>query len=329
MADIRLLWAIISDHMATMALIPYSDLHGISAFVQTVDAGSFTAAANRMGLSKSAIGKAVARLETRLGVRLLERTTRTLGLTAEGQSYYRTCLSILADLHEAETLIASSRREISGRLRVGLSVAFGRRWVMPILCDLVRQHPRLDLDVSFTDREVDLVEEGIDLVVRLGRPGNQAILMRRKLGVQRNFICASPGYIAQRGAPASVAELGDHICIGFARGRVLPWLVCGPDGHPTQVQVAHRHVISDGEAYREAVVNGLGVGQLPTWLAADDLRDGRLVALFSAEPVEAVEITALWPHSRALTPKLRATIDALVEAFLPDPPWDNAIPGPV
>lgn len=309
-----------------MPLLPYSDLPGISAFVQTVDAGSFTSAARRMGLSKSAIGKAVARLEARLGVRLLERTTRTLGLTTEGHAYYRTCVTILSDLQEVENFLASSRREISGRLRVGLSVAFGRRWVMPILQGLVRKHPRLDLDVSFSDREIDLVEDGIDLAVRLGAPGNQAMLMSRKLGIQRNFICASPSYLAMHGVPSDVTDLADHICIGFARdGRPLPWPVVGQAGQPIQVRVACRHLISDGEAYREAITAGMGVGHLPTWLAVEDLRNGKLIALFSAEPVEAVEIMALWPRTRDLSPKVRVTIDALADAFLPVPPWDATI----
>lgn len=188
-----------------------------------------------MGLSKSAIGKAVARLETRLGVRLLERTTRTLGLTTEGHAYYRTCVTILSDLHEAETFLASSRREISGRLRVGLSVAFGRRWVMPILLDLICKHPRLDLEVSFADREIDLAEENIDLVVQLGAPSKQAMLMSRKLGIQRNFICASPSYLATHGVPSEIADLRDHVCIGFARdGRPLPWPVLDRTGQPVQ-----------------------------------------------------------------------------------------------
>jgi DNA-binding transcriptional LysR family regulator len=156
-----------------MSLYLHSHLQGISAFVHAVETGSFTAVAARMGVSKSATGKSVARLEERLGVRLLDRTTRSLSLTAEGQAYYRSCLKVLEELSTAETLLASRKQAVSGTLRVNLPVSFGRLWIMPVLIEVADQNPDLELDVSFTDRRVDLVEEGIDLAVRFGDPGDQ------------------------------------------------------------------------------------------------------------------------------------------------------------
>lgn len=309
-----------------MARLSYSDLTGISAFVHAVETGSFTAAADRLGLSKSAIGKAVARLESHLGVRLLERTTRSLGLTADGHLYYQTCVRILADLEEAETALASSRRDVSGRLRIGLSISFGRLWVMPILLALAREHSKLNLDVSFTDRDVDLVEEGFDLVVRLGELGNQASLVGRRLGVQRAVVCASPDYIKAHGQPASIADLSDHDCLGFAReGRLAPWSLPDDTGAPIPVRVAARHIFGHGEAYREAVLAGTGLGYMVTWLAAEDIRRGRLIPVLPSKPFETVPIAALWPRSRDLSPKVRVAVDSLTRAFLPVPPWDAGL----
>lgn len=306
-----------------------SDLIGISAFVQTVDAGSFTAAADRVGLSKSAVGKSVARLEAQLGVRLLERTTRTLSLTTEGQSYYQLCTRILAELEEAETHLASTRHEVSGRLRVSLPVSFGPRWVMPILVALAGEHPKLSLDVSFTDRRVDLVDEGYDLVVRLGDPGDQASLLGRRLGALRPLLCAAPAYIAAHGRPRTVSDLARHQCIGYARhSRPVPWVLPDGAGRLTPAPVEWRHMVGHGEALREAVVAGLGVGYLSTWLAADDIRAGRLVAILNDTPFETGPITALWPKSRQLSPKVRTAIDALAQAFVPTPPWDQGGGGP-
>lgn len=304
-----------------------SDLAGISAFVAAVETGSFTAAAERVGLSKSAVGKSVVRLEDHLGARLLERTTRALSPTAEGQAYYETCVRVLADLNEAEAQLASTRLEVSGRLRISLPVTFGRLWVMPVLLQLAHDHPRLVLDVSFTDRRVDLVEEGFDLVVRLGEPGDQALLVGRRLGVQRAMVCATPDYIAAHGLPSDISDLAHHDCVGFARnGGSIRWLLPDRVGTLSPVRIASRHIVSDGEALMEAVASGLGLGYLHTWLAAESLRSGRLVPVLFGTPFEGTPITALWPRSHPPTPRIRATLDALAKAFLPKAPWDVAFP---
>ncbi len=300
-----------------MSLNIHSHLQGISAFVHAVETGSFTAAAARMGVSKSATGKSVARLEERLGIRLLDRTTRSLNLTAEGQAYYQSCLKVLEELNAAEALLASRTRVVSGTLRINLPISFGRLCVMPVLTEVADGNPDLNLDISFTDRQVDLVEEGIDLAVRLGDPGNHASLIGRRIGTQRSIICAAPAYLDRRGRPTFVEELVKHDCLAFAKdGRPLPWAVCGPDGTVKPFIVQPRHTISHGDALRDATVNGLGVAYLSTWLAADDLRSGRLEVVPIPTPAEDVPITALWPRSRDLAPKVRVVVDALVEAFM-------------
>lgn len=315
-----------------MSQDPHSHLQGISAFVHSVETGSFTAAAIRMGLSKSATGKSVARLEERLGVRLLERTTRSLNLTAEGQAYYQSCLKVLEELSTAEALLASTKRTVSGLLRINLPVSFGRLCVMPVLSDIARKNPDLGLDISFSDRRVDLVEEGIDLVVRLGDPGDQASLTGRRIGTQRSLICASPAYLDRRGRPQSFDELDKHDCIAFARdGRPMPWPVpqtgqsagSGPPVPFKLLTIRPRHTVSHGEALRDAALDGMGLACLSTWLAAGDIASGRLETVLISTPVEDSPIHALWPRSRDLTPKVRIVVDALVSAFLPVAPWDR------
>lgn len=303
---------------------PHSHLSGIAAFVHSVDAGSFTAAAARMGLSKSAVAKNVARLEDRIGARLLDRTTRRLGLTAEGQTYYESCLKVLAELSNAEALLAVRRQEIGGLLRVSLPVSFGPRWVMPVLLDIVRQHPALDLDVSFTDRHVDLVEDGNDLVVRLGDPGDMASLMGRKIGVQRSLLCASHAYLDARGRPQIPADLADHDCIAYARdGRALPWVLLDQDGKQVSLRIKPRHVVSHGEALLGTALSGAGLAYLATWLAAPDLRAGRLEAVLTAAGIDDMPMHVLWPKVRDTAPKIRVVVDELIKRFLPVPPWDR------
>ncbi|PKU22904.1 LysR family transcriptional regulator [Telmatospirillum siberiense] len=299
---------------------------GISAFVHSVETGSFTAAAARMGVSKSATGKSVARLEERLGVRLLNRTTRSLSLTAEGQVYYPSCLKVLEELNAAESLLASRKRTVSGILRVNLPVSFGRLCAMPVLMAVAERNPDLDLDISFTDRRVDLVEEGIDLVVRLGDPGDQMTLVGRRIGTQHSVICASRAYLERRGRPATGDDLDHHDCLAFARdGRPLPWAVADQNGGSKPFVIRPRHTISHGEALRDAAINGLGLAYLSTWLAADDIRLGRLEVVPILTPPDDVPISAIWPRSRDLSPKVRVVVDALVAAFMPIPPWDQGI----
>jgi DNA-binding transcriptional LysR family regulator len=307
-----------------MSTYSASRLQGISVFVQSVDGGSFTAAAQRLGITKSAVGKSVATLEQRLGVRLLERTTRRLALTEEGADFYQSCVTVLAELDQAEARAASRQREVAGTLRISLPASFGRRWVMPQLLALARRHPKLRLELGFSDRAVDLLEEGFDMVVRLGDPGNSASLSSRYLGNQRLVSCASPSYLAARGSPMCIADLKEHDCITFGSlGRMLPWIFLDEDGSTTKVVISGRHTISDGEALRAAALDGLGIAQLPTWLAADELSSGALIPVLGGQGVKGHPIHALWPATRNLAPKIRVAVDDLLACFLPIPPWEH------
>lgn len=177
-------------------------LRGVAEFVDVVESGSFAAAALRLGMTRSAVAKIVARLELRLGARLLQRTTRQLGLTDEGFVYYEQCRRLLAELGETEAALDAGRREPAGRVRISVPVLFGRQCVAPVVRRLVERHPRLEIDMSFSDRVADLVNDGFDLAVRIGELADTSALVGRKLGVQRMGICASPDYLARHGRPS-------------------------------------------------------------------------------------------------------------------------------
>ena len=198
-------------------------ISGISTFVNVVEAGSFALAASRLRVTRSAVGKAIARLEHRLGVRLFHRTTRRQSLTDDGQAYYEHYVRALAELDAAEAAFENGRREPRGRLRISAPVLFGRYCVAPLLIGLARAHPQLELELSFSDRVVDLAEEGFDLGIRVGRLPDSATLVARQLGVQRMGICASPAYLARHGCPRTIEDLAGHAGIVYGQsGRVAP-----------------------------------------------------------------------------------------------------------
>jgi len=211
-------------------MLPNERLRGIEAFVATADAGSFTAAAERLHLTSSAVGKTVARLEARLGARLFERSTRRLRLTEAGEGFYRTCVRVLGELADAESVLAAHADAAVGRLRVDAPATFGRLKVWPLLLQLAAEFPRLRPQVTFSDRFIDLAEDGIDLAVRIGGPEPlPATLGSRLLGYECLRFCASPAYLQQHGLPTSGAELADHdgVLFGHADGSIGPWQVAG------------------------------------------------------------------------------------------------------
>ncbi|RWC63013.1 LysR family transcriptional regulator [Mesorhizobium sp.] len=298
------------------------DLQGIVAFVHAVEAGSFTAAGERLRVTKSAIGKSIAQLEQRLGVRLLNRTTRSLSPTSEGVSYYEACVRALAEIEAAQSLLASRRQVPSGRLRIDVPLAFGRRCVAPVLFEISKKFPDLTMEISFNDRRVDLVEEGIDLAIRMGELDDSLSLAARRLYAQRSAICAAPVYLDRHGRPRSVEELADHSVVGYGReGVVRPWVIRHADGHLATFVPKARLVLGHGEPMLDAALAGCGITFLPTWLAADSLKSGDLEMVLSDCLVENIVVHAVWPVTRALTPKVRVVVDALVEHFSA-PSWD-------
>jgi DNA-binding transcriptional LysR family regulator len=293
-------------------------LNGIAAFVQAAEAGSFALAAERLHLTRSAVGRKIARLEERLGVRLFHRTTRRQSLTEAGRAYYERCVRALAELDAADAALDAGRRAPAGRLRVSVPVLFGRHCAAPVLRKLAQRHPGLRVEVAFSDRVVDLVEEGFDLAVRIGELADSASLAARRLGAQRMGICAAPAYLAARGRPATADELAGHDAIVYARaGEPAPWRLRERDGRLRELRLDGRLRYDDLQAIVDAAVAGAGLAWLPCWLMMPHVRAGELALVMDSERVLATDIHAVWPQSRYLASKTRAAIDALAAEIPP------------
>ena len=311
-----------------MALDRITDL---IAFVRVADARSFTIAAELLGLSRSAVGKCVTRLEDRLGVRLLHRTTRRVSPTDEGEAFYDRCVRILADLDEAELAMASRSEQPRGRLRLDLPVSFGRLHVLPVLHRFMEAWPEVVVTVTFTDRYVDLIDEGVDLAIRIGGDDDSR-LVARTLAPHRLVTCATPGYLATHGVPQTPADLAGHSCLAFTHaGRPTDWRFKTPTQGAAEDPPAGRYTMSvhgrlcasNAEALRDAALSGYGLAQLATFLIGDDLRLGRLVPVLDGYGVDGAPIRGVYPSGRHLSPKVRRFVDLLVEAWPPEPPWDR------
>lgn len=295
-------------------MFPSERLKGIEVFVAAAEAGSFTAAAKSLNLTNSAVGKAVARLEERLGTRLFERTTRRLALTDAGSAFHRVCVDVLAELEAAEQALAAEQLEPTGRLRVDLPATFGRLIALGPLFAFCERHPGVQPHISFTDRFVDVVDEGIDVAVRIGGPETwPANVGHRLLGREQLIFCASPGYLARRGTPGTPDELAGHdvVTYGKADGSASNWLEALDAGPALPHPAEGRIVVGNGEAQAEAVRAGFGLAQLATWLADPYLRDGRLVRILPDWTTDGLPLHLVWARSRQLLPKVGGLLDYL------------------
>ncbi|WCM91865.1 LysR family transcriptional regulator [Acidovorax sp. NCPPB 2350] len=289
-------------------------LDGVAVFVEAVEAGGFARAAERLALSRSAVGKAIARMETRLGVRLFHRTTRTQNLTEDGHIYYERCLRAIEELRTAESLLESGKQEVAGRLRITMPVLFGRYCIAPILLDFAREHPKLELELSFSDRPVDMIAEGFDLGIRNGALGEATGLCARPLAMQPKVLCAAPDYLKTRGAPDTIEALAAHdAVIHWRTGHPYPWLLPDADGQLTEVRLASRLRLDDLEATANAAVAGMGITWLPQWLVRDRIQAGTLVALWEKRPAASMDTHAIWPATNYMPLRVRLAIDTLVD----------------
>ncbi|MGJ7549977.1 LysR substrate-binding domain-containing protein [Pseudomonas alloputida] len=296
-------------------------LKGLDVFVAVADLGSFTAAAERLNLTGSAVSKSVARLEERLGVRLFNRTTRTLALSEAGITFYRTCTSVLADLEQVEHALSAEGDEPHGKVRIDLPASFGRLHVLPLILDFIHQHPLLQPHISFTDRFIDPQHEGIDIVVRIGGPDAwPASLGHQFFGAQRLIFCASPAYLAQHGTPQSERDLDQHHCVGYGHGdgQVSPWFFKGRQpGEMERRTPQARIAVGDGEGEVAAVLAGHGIGQLPTWLTQQHIDQGTLVEVLPELATDGLPMNLVWLKNRENQPKVRALLDYLLPRLAP------------
>ena len=297
-------------------MFPTERLKGIEAFVFAAQTGSFTAAARKLNLTNSAIGKSVGRLEMRLGRKLFERTTRRLTLTDAGSAFLSICTRVLGDLADAEAVLSAEENEPAGRLRINVPVAFGHMHVVPLVLKLAERYPGLRLDVSFTDRLIDIVEENVDIAIRISSTNTWPdSLGRRLLGTERLIFCASPEFLDRRGRPATLVELTecDAVLYGRADGTTTPWQLIDDTPGTESRTMAGRMVMGSAEAQVAAVKAGFGIAQLATWLIRDELARGKLVEILPELAAEGLRLNIVWQRSRQLSPKLDAAIGLLSE----------------
>jgi DNA-binding transcriptional LysR family regulator len=297
-------------------------LQAMKTFTAVVEAGSFVGAMETTQLSKPAVSRHVAELEAHLGTRLLQRTTRRLSLTSEGQTYYQRCKEVLLAVQEAEAEVGSSTGEAMGRLRIGAPQTFGALHLAALWGRFAAANPKVTLDIVLSDRVVDLVEEGYDLVVRIARLSDSN-LVSRKLAVTRMVLCASPAYLTRHGTPTQPSELAQHDVISYtywSTGDV--WSFEGPRGEVT-VRTRSRINANNGDTCRAAALAHQGVILQPDFLVSRDLRDATLVELMPEYRAAELGIFAVYPTRKQLPSKVRRLVDFLVEAFQ-EPPWAKA-----
>ena len=293
-----------------------SNLNDIAVFMAVADTGSFSAGARVSGLTRSAAGKAVSRLEDRLGARLLNRTTRALSLTDEGRSFYAHGLRVIDVVDQAEASVVSPTGALRGVLRLSAPHAFGQRIVMPVIENFLAQWPGTQIEASFTDRLVDVVEEGFDLVIRFGSTSVDSRLVSRIIARDRYLFVASADYVALHGKPSGVDDLASHRCLAFSsRGHRQQWRFRDLAGHWVSAHVRSRLRLDSGEALHNAIVRGLGIALMPSFLVAQDVASGRFVQLLPEIVTETIEISVNYPDRRLLDPKVRQFIDLLASGI--------------
>ena len=294
----------------------------MAVFARVVGAGSLSAAARELGLSPALVSRRLAALETRLGVRLINRTTRSLHLTDDGATYYEACARVLADIEEADATVSAGRVEPRGTLRVALPASFGLQHIAPLIPRFAERYPQIQLALSLSDRTVNLIEEGFDLAVRIAHLEDSS-LTARKLAPNRRVVCASPAYLARHGAPRTPDELARHNCL-TTTDFAMNWDYKDPDGKPGSVRVTGRYACDSWEVLREWARAGLGIALKSTWDVHRLLAEGSLVEVCPGYTFHSdVAIYAVYPSRRFLPAKTRVFIEFLAESFGPDPYWDQ------
>ena len=299
-------------------------LAGMAVFAGVVEAGSFTAAAARLGMSKSAVSKAIAGLEDRLGARLLNRTTRRLALTEVGRAFYERCARIVAEAEEAELAVTHLQDSPRGVLKVNAGVSFGIRHLGPALADFLCQYPELAVDLDFTDRYVEPIEEGYDVVVRIAATLPDSSLIARKLTVNEMVVAASPAYWDQHGRPAAPQDLAGHECVTYAYNRnPNEWPFVDAAGRPLMGRVHGRLRTNNGDVSLRAALAGIGVIRLPRFICGPHLASGALERVLETVAPPPAGIYAIYPHSRHLSAKVRVFVDYLARRFGAECDWDD------
>lgn len=287
------------------------NFNGLLAFVKTAELGSFVVAGRALEISASAVGKAVARLEKQLGVRLMQRSTRSIQLTDEGRLFHERCRRILDDLEDAQAMLSHAREAPRGKLRVSAPIV-GHHFLLPVIQDFLARYPEVELDINFSDRTVDLIDEGVDVAIRSGDLPDSR-LVSRPLNVFRLMLCASRGYLERHGTPMMARDLERHAIIRFRHpdsGKLLEWPLLQATGF-SETRLHTVLACNNVEAIFGATVRGLGIACMPDFLVREALADGRLQSVLADQIGGGGQFKALWPSSRHLSPKVRAFVDHL------------------
>jgi DNA-binding transcriptional LysR family regulator len=297
-------------------------LEEMSVFTKIVASGSLSAAARDLGVSTAVVSRRLAALESRLGVRLVNRTTRRLALTDEGAGYHEACTRILAEIEDADAAATARRVEPQGVLRVALPASFGHKHIAPLVPPFAARYPKIQLVFSLSDRTVNMIEEGYDLAIRIGELEDSS-LAARKLAPNRRVVCASPEYLRKHGTPQTPEELNRHNCL-TTNDLQMNWEYKGPDGRRGSVKVSGHYACDNWEVLREWALAGLGIALKSTWDVRLQLEGGLLVPILPGYDFGTdVAIYAVYPHRRYLPAKTRVFIDYLAESFGPEPYWDK------
>ena len=291
------------------------DLFGsMKMYVAVVDGGSFAAAADKLEMSRAMASKQIQKLEEHLGTRLLNRTTRRLSLTETGRAFYERSLQIIGDVEEAEQIAGQMTRRPQGVLRVTLPLSYGQHRLAAIIGDYTQAYPQVQLDISLSDRKIDLVEDGLDLAIRIGALP-QSDLIARKIGGVHSVVCAAPAYLARHGAPGTPAELAGHACLGYTlSGGGTDWRMEGPDG-PLTVAISGPIRADNGDIIRLAALSGAGILFQPQFIVDDDLAAGRLVRLLPQWQSAELGVYAVYPSRKHLSAKVRTFVDFVAAAL--------------
>tara|TARA_R110002072_G_scaffold303136_1_gene495267 strand:- start:34670 stop:35593 length:924 start_codon:yes stop_codon:yes gene_type:complete len=302
-----------------------NSLTDISVFVQVVESGSFTAAAERLSLSKSVISKYVTRLEDRLGARLMNRTTRRLSLTDVGRVFYERSERGLQELAEAELEVSRLQGKPRGTLRINAPMSFGVLHIAPAMPAFLKRYPELSVDISFDDRKVDVIEGGFDVSVRISEMGDSSLVARR-LGPCRHVVVASPAYFEQHGMPRTPEDLERHNVITYQYQESAREWEFGLSGEkPVLVRIHGSMQMNNSLALREAVLNGAGIVRVPTFVVGEDIRTGRLQPVLTNYSLPEVSIYAVFAQRKHLSPKVVAFVEFMRERISDTPHWDQKI----
>jgi len=298
-------------------------LNDVACFVSVVDCGSFTQAADQLGLSRAAVSKQVSRLEARLHARLLNRTTRRLSLTEVGQVFYASARRGLQEIAEAEAAVSTLQAAPRGTLRLNVPMSFGILYLAPALPRFLSRYPEINLDVRLDDRKLDLVDEGFDVAIRIGDLPDSSLVARRLCDCPR-VVCATPGYLAAHGEPAVPDDLRRHNALTFSYSDApSQWHFTARDGTPIAVPVSGSARMNNSLALRELLLAGTGIALTPRFVVGPDLRAGRLRQVLADYGVRMLSVHAVYPERRNLSPKVRAFVDFVAEMLSEPNDWSR------